>query len=136
VLLVDSSVWVLADRRKISLSELLPVDEIVATCPIIAQEILRGTQNAKHYGILRQVLFQVEMLDSPTPFERFEEAAQVFLRCRDFGVTPRSSVDCVIIATALAHDLTVVHSDRDFKHAARALPLRTLNVNPESSARS
>ncbi len=133
MLLVDSSVWVLADRREISLSELLPVDEIVATCPIIAQEILRGTHNAKHYGILRQVLFQVEMLDSPTPFERFEEAAQVFLRCRDFGVTPRSSVDCLIVATALAHDVTLVHNDRDFENISRVLPLRTLRPTRSSS---
>jgi predicted nucleic acid-binding protein len=133
VLLVDASVWILADRRRVSLSQFLPVDEIVATCPIIAQEVLRGANHARHYQSLRKLLFEVEMLDSPTPFERFEAAAGVFLTCRDAGVTPRSSVDCVVVATALAHDATVVHNDRDFENIKRFLPLRTLRPTRSSS---
>lgn len=126
MLLVDSSVWILADRQRISLSALFPVDEIVATCPAIAQEVLRGTQNARHYDVMRRLLFDVEMLDAATPFERFEAAARVFLTCRDGGITPRSSIDCLVVATALAYDATIVHNDRDFEHIKRILPLKTL----------
>ena len=126
MLLVDTSVWVLAERRRISLSQLLPLDEIVATCPVIAQEVLRGTRDAAHYQLARRLLFDVEMLDESTPFERFEAAAEVFLACRNFGVTPRSSIDCLVVATALAHDATLVHNDRDFEQIKRVLPLKTL----------
>lgn len=126
MLLVDSSVWVLADRRRISLTHFLPEEEIVATCPAIVQEVLRGTHSAKHYQATRRLLLEVEMLDPATPLERFEAAAEVFLACRDAGVTLRSSIDCLVVATALAYEATIVHNDRDFENAKRVLPLKTL----------
>jgi predicted nucleic acid-binding protein len=100
---------------------------------MIAQEVLRGTRNAKHYQLTRILLFEVEMLDISTPLERFEAAARVFLDCRDAGVSPRSSVDCLIVATALAHDATLVHDDRDFENVKRVLPLKTLRPTRSSS---
>jgi predicted nucleic acid-binding protein len=128
VVLVDSSVWILAERKKIPVASLLPPDEIVATCPMIVQEVLRGTPDAAHYEAARNVLLSAEVLDASTPFERFEAAAKVFLACRDAGITPRSSVDCLVVATAIAHDATLVHDDRDFENIGRVLPLRTLRV--------
>lgn len=128
MLLVDSSIWILAERERLWLPDLLPVDEIVSTCPMIAQEVLRGTRNAAHYDLMRRLILDVEMLDGDTPFRRFEEAARLFLTCRDAGITPRSSVDCLIAATAIAHDATIVHADRDFDHMGRVLPLKTLRV--------
>lgn len=128
MVLVDASVWILAERLKIPLAVLLPTDDVVATCPMIVQEVLRGTSDAAHYDLTRGVLLTSEMLDESTPFERFEEAAKLFLACRDAGVTPRSSVDCLVAATALAHDATLVHNDRDFDQIARVLPLKTLRV--------
>lgn len=126
MVLVDSSVWILADKRRISLSQFLPEDEVVATCPMIVQEVLRGARNPTHYEAVRQALLDTQVLDSPTPFQRFEEAARVFLACRDAGVTPRSSVDCLVVATAIAYDVPLVHNDRDFEHVARVLPLKTI----------
>lgn len=79
------------------------------------------------------LLFEAEMLDISMPFERFEAAARVFLDCRDAGVTPRSSVDCLIVATALAYDLTLVHDDRDFENMKHVFPLKTLRVTRSSS---
>ncbi|MGH2769151.1 MAG: PIN domain-containing protein [Actinomycetota bacterium] len=38
---------------------------------------------------------------------------------RHAGVTVRSSVDCLIAACALRHDLTILHHDRDFDALAR-----------------
>ncbi len=133
VLLVDSSVWILAEHQKIPLAQFLPADEIVATCPIIVQEVLRGTRNLAHYQLTRRLLLEAEMLDEPTPFERFEAAARVFLTCRDAGVTPRSSIDCLIVATALAHEVPVLHNDRDFEEMKRVLPLKTLRPTRSSS---
>lgn len=127
VVLVDSSVWILAEKRLL-VADQIPTGEKLATCPIIVQEVLRGTETPTHYNIARQVLLAVEMLDAPTPFNRFEEAAQLYLRCRDAGVTPRSSVDCLVAVTALAHGAIVLHNDRDFDHIARIFPLRTLRA--------
>lgn len=66
------------------------------------------------------MLMAVELLDDPTPLTRFEEAAQIYLRCRDAGVTP-SAVDCLVAACAIAHDIQLVHNDSDFNHIARVV---------------
>jgi len=58
----------------------------------------------------------------------FEEAAQLYRLARRQGITVRSSVDCLIAATALRHDLAVLHHDRDFPLLARVSPLREQQV--------
>jgi len=62
------------------------------------------------------------------PLERFEEAAQLYLRCRDAAFTIRKATDCLIAACAMAHAATILHRDRDFDHIARVAPLRTIRV--------
>jgi len=41
----------------------------------------------------------------------------------------RSSVDCLIAASALRHDVGVLHSDRDYTGLARVSPLRQRKVS-------
>ncbi|MFP5245877.1 MAG: hypothetical protein ACLGH0_04210, partial [Thermoanaerobaculia bacterium] len=90
MLLVDSSVWVLAERNRIVIADHIPEDEVAATCPIILQEVLRGVQSFRQYDLTRRVMLTTELLDAPTPLERFEQAARIYLACRAEGVTPRS----------------------------------------------
>ena len=133
MVLVDASVWIFAERNKIPVATLLPRDELVATCPMIMQEVLRGTSNAAHYDRVRRMLLATEVLDEATPFERFEEAAKLFLACRDDGITPRTSVDCLVAATAIAYGIPLLHDDRDFENIKRVLPLRTLRPTRSSA---
>lgn len=93
------------------------------TCPAVVLEVLRG---ARRYETVRAALLHARMLDDPTPSARFEEAAQLYRRCRDAGVTVRSSIDCLVAATALAHDATLFHDDRDYEQVRRVVPLRTV----------
>jgi predicted nucleic acid-binding protein len=128
VVLVDSSVWIMAEHGFIVIADVVPDIGEIATCPVIVQEVLRGVPTRKRYRLAREALFETIMLDAPTPFERFEQAAQVYLACRDEAITPRSGIDCLIAATALAYDATVLHDDRDFENIAKVLPLRTQPV--------
>jgi len=43
---------------------------------------------------------------------------------RKKGVTVRSSIDCLIVQTALEHDLLLLHEDRDFDEIAKIVPLK------------
>lgn len=52
----------------------------------------------------------------------------LYRTARRVGATVRSSVDCVIAACALRHDLVVLHDDRDFDAIARISPLKATNV--------
>lgn len=121
--LVDTSIWVLAQHGRF---DLYAVTEQLAICPAIMLEALRGTPNRSAFEELREVLLRAAVLDDPTPFARFEEAADLYLRCRDAGVTIRSSIDCLVAATALVHDVPILHDDRDFEHIRRVVPLKTV----------
>ena len=127
MVLLDSSVWVLVGHGRIDLRDLVPADEIIVTCPVVVNEVLRGTRAPRQYRIARAMLMAAEMVDAPTALERFEEAAQSYLACRKTGVTP-SSVDCLVAACAIANQATLLHRHSDFDHIARAIPLKAVRV--------
>lgn len=110
----------MVEHGRIRLPDLVPYDEMVATCPIIVHEVLRGTRNGQRYQAAREMLVTAMMLDGPTPLSRFEEAARLYLECRSAGVTP-SSVDCLIAVCAIAHRVPLLHRDSDFTEIARVV---------------
>jgi predicted nucleic acid-binding protein len=118
---VDTSVWVLAAGRLEHVEDYAGTEDIAVTPPVI-QEFLRGAGSAAHFALARGMFRNLTILDAPMPLDRFEEAADLYIRCRDEGVTVRKSYDCLIAATALAHGATVVHRDNDFDQIARVLP--------------
>lgn len=123
VVLVDSSLWIAVERGQIDFLDLLPEDEEIAICPTVVLEVLRGTRPERHHKT-RALLMRATMLDAPTPLERFEEAVQIYLRCRDDGITP-STPDSLIAACAIANDIPLLHDDSDFDHIADVVPLKT-----------
>jgi predicted nucleic acid-binding protein len=129
VLLVDSSAWVILEsgRSTGALRRMANYDEI-AVCPAVISEVLRGTRDSRQYQRVRDALLSTVVLDSDVPLVRFEEAAQLYVRCREAGFTVRNSFDCLIAATALAFDATLLHRDSDFEYIARVMPLRLQRV--------
>jgi predicted nucleic acid-binding protein len=123
VVLVDSSVWIVVGVRAASLSDLAEEEEI-ATCPAIVQEMLQGSSGPGDYRRWREILFSAHILDSPVPLERYEEAARLYLHCRDAGFTIRKAADCLIAACAIAHDVPVLHNDRDFQYISQVTTLK------------
>lgn len=121
--LVDSNVWIRHEHARLILMELVSEDTDIAICPAILTEVLRGVRGPKRYRETRALLMDARFFDSPTPLERFEEAAQIYLRCRDGGVTP-STVDCLIAATAIEHELPLLTFDTDFELIARYTALK------------
>ncbi|MEA2491618.1 MAG: hypothetical protein QOH21_3410 [Acidobacteriota bacterium] len=132
VILVDSSVWVLADRGRHPIGDFVEPDDIVI-CPPIAQELLQGAQDRERYWAIRDVLALVTMLDAAIPLARFQEAAWIYVRCREAGYTIRSSVDCLIAACAMAHHVELLHDDRDFDFIAKVTALQARRVSPSRS---
>lgn len=52
----------------------------------------------------------------------YVEAARMYARCRWAGITPRTSIDCLIAQIAIEHDVPLYHDDRDFELIARVAP--------------
>ncbi|MBI2922242.1 MAG: PIN domain-containing protein [Planctomycetes bacterium] len=125
MILVDTSVWIetLRARNPLSIESVLDFDEIVTCLPVV-QEVLQGFRDESAFRVARDSFLALPIVESPITVGLVEEAVGLFRAARRQGLTVRSSVDCLIAACALRHQLTVFHRDRDFPLLARVSPLQ------------
>ena len=130
--LIDTSVWSLALRRKnesLSTNERFLVAELseliregrARMIGLVRQELLSGIKATEQYEKLRLHLrsFPDEVVDTPD----YEEAAKAGNRCRAKGVVV-SIVDILLCAVANKRLWTIFTTDPDFSNYAKVLPLR------------
>ncbi len=124
--LVDTSAWIEFFRppRRLALGDLAPEPGLIVTCLPVIQEVLQGIDDERVYAAIRIAMMAWHRVDAPLGLDVVERAVDIYRRMRRDGVTVRSTVDCLIAASALGHDLTVVHCDRDFGAIARVTGLR------------
>lgn len=125
MVIVDSSVWIETFRAKnpLDLTAFVDLEEVVTCLPIV-QEVLAGFRDERAYRIAREAMLAFPIVESPLGESVFLEAVALYRAGRRAGVTVRSSVDCLIAACALRHDLEILHRDRDYPALARVAPLR------------
>ena len=73
-------------------------------------------------------MLALPIVEAPLPADVVLEAVALYRSARRRGLTVRSSVDCLIAACALRHDLEILHRDRDFGALARVSGLRQRSV--------
>ena len=130
--LIDTSVWSLALRRKnesLSTNEGFLVAELseliregrARMIGLVRQELLSGIKATEQYEKLRLHLrsFPDEVVDTSD----YEEAAKAGNRCRAKGVVV-SIVDILLCAVANKRLWTIFTTDPDFSNYAKVLPLR------------
>lgn len=125
VVLVDTSAWIEVFRRpqRLKIEEVVDFDEIVTCLPVV-QEVLQGFTSEDAFRVGRDAMQALPVVESPLGEGVFLEAVDLYRRARRAGITIRSSVDCLIAACAIRHDLTVLHDDRDYPAIARISALR------------
>jgi len=125
VILVDTSVWVevFRARRPLDLEALMDFDDVVTCLPVI-QEVLQGFRDERAYRRARLAMLALPRVESPLGEDIFSEAIDLYRGARRSGRTVRSSVDCLVAACAIRHDLEVLHRDRDYAAIAEIAPLR------------
>jgi predicted nucleic acid-binding protein len=130
--LIDTSVWSLALRRKdespgsnqrllvAELSELIREGR-ARVIGLVRQELLSGIRAAEQYEKLRLHLrsFPDEVVDTSD----YEEAAKDGNRCRAKGIVV-SIVDILLCAVAIKRQWAIFATDPDFSNYARVLALR------------
>ena len=126
MVLVDSSVWVdlLRDARTaqtLALRRLLPEGE-AALAPVIYQVILQGAASSERFTKLKRYFRTQPFLNPAHPVGTWEAAAELYMRCRLRGITPRSPHDCLVARIALEHKVPLLHDDRDFEAIAQVEP--------------
>jgi hypothetical protein len=125
VVLIDTSIWLEVERGRFNLDDFVDPGEI-AICPAIAQELLQGARTPEMYSIVWHTIMNARMLDDPTPFETFEEAARIYRNCRDDGYVIASAHDCLIAACAILNKVPLLQRDRDFEKITEVAPLEIL----------
>ncbi|HEY2120354.1 MAG TPA: PIN domain-containing protein [Candidatus Acidoferrum sp.] len=130
--LVDTSVWSLALRRKaqdLNPAETAAVSELsnlinagrAKIIGLVRQELLSGIKTSSQFEKLRMLLRSFP--DEPISTDDYESAASAGNQCRARGVAVSVS-DILICAIALSRDWAVFASDPDFVAYAKILPVK------------
>ncbi len=132
MLLVDTSAWVEVFRRPnlITLDDIAPDRDAIVTCLPVIQEVLQGFADDRLMQIAHTAMTALPCVESPLARSVFERAVDIYRRARRAGITVRSSVDCLIAACAVLHNLTVIHCDRDYSNIARVITLSQIDLAP------
>lgn len=126
--LVDTSVWSLALRRRRPSSEHGAVDELrrliangrAAMAGPIRQELLSGIRDDVVFTRLRDHLRALP--DEPVGTEDYEEAASHYNTCRARGLQG-SNTDFLLCAVASRRRMPILTTDEDFRRYATILPI-------------
>lgn len=126
--LVDTSVWSLALRRKSPhinkvVTELrkLIQDFKVEIIGAIRQEILSGIRDNNQFNELKQYFSAFP--DLPAESDDYEMAAEFFNQCREKGVQG-SNTDFLICAMSVRHQLSIFTRDNNFSLYEKHLPVK------------
>lgn len=129
--LVDSSVWSLALRRRPGdlnpeegrlsegLAQLIRAGEAAIIGPI-RQEVLSGVKPGNRFEQVREYLR--DFVDEPVTLLDYEEAARFYNTCRSRGIAG-THVDLLVCAVAYSRDLEIFTIDDDFRRYAEHLPI-------------
>jgi predicted nucleic acid-binding protein len=130
-ILVDTSVWSLALRRKKRVTQpqvgelgQLISDRRVQIIGPIRQELLSGIRDEAQFKVLERHL--AAFPDIPITTDDYVTAARFFNRCRAQGIQG-SNTDFLICSVAVRNRLGIFTTDRDFEQIAKHLPITLFN---------
>ncbi len=123
--LIDTSVWidVFRDREKRKAAQLRKRigSRDIGLSRFTQMELLQGARNQQEWELLDHYLSAQHYLEmQPTTWSN---AARLYFNLRRIGKTVRSPIDCCIAQTAIDHQLTLLHRDKDFITLATIAPL-------------
>ena len=91
---------------------------------VIFLEVLQGAGSDEEYRLIKAHLETQRFYHPMDPIDSFASAAKIYVKCRQKGITVRSTIDCLIVQTALEHNLFLLHNDADFNKIARVFPVK------------
>lgn len=117
IVLVDTSVWVNFFKANETNASLFLKNNlsniIIATCPVIVQEVLQGILSDKEFKAVNSY-FNTLTKFFDNPYELAIDAARLYRVTRKAGFTIRKPNDCLIASYAIKHNVRLLHDDKDF----------------------
>jgi predicted nucleic acid-binding protein len=128
-ILVDSSIWSLALRRKpekanpeaVALKMIIEQGEDIYLMGIILQEVLQGIKNPKDFYVLKEYLEAFPLIELMR--EDYISAAELKNHLMKKGKQV-STIDALIASTAISYGCYLFTTDRDFEHIAQYSKLK------------
>ena len=130
MILVDTSVWVDffrgAGSPEAAREARAVDDEDVCLCGLILTEVLQGIPSGREHRRVRRLLDALIYL----PMERrdYVLAADLYRAARAKGKRIRNTVDCIIAACAISHNVPLLQKDKDFLALAAVSRLKLAPV--------
>src|SRR5208283_1751519 len=87
----------------------------------IYQEILQGAKDEKEFNTLTEYLDKQIFYELKKDKQSFKAAAEIYIKCRKKGVTVRSTIDLLIVQTAIENKLSLLHNDADFDNISKVI---------------
>ena len=129
MILVDTSILIdffkgakNASSRKFR--EILRQDIPFGINSVIFLEVLQGAGSDDEYHLIKTHLETQRFYHPKDPIGSFARAARIYMECRRKGITVRSTINCLIVQTALEHNLFLLHNDGDFNKIAKIFPIK------------
>jgi predicted nucleic acid-binding protein len=127
MIVVDSSVWAAYfNGQKVPavgfLEEILTSEEDIVLLPMILTEVLAGFRSERDFEAAYQTLSGLPNL--PVSKKTYADAARLYRKLRQKGVTVRGVVDCVIAQACIENNARLLTLDRDFLNVARFTRLK------------
>lgn len=129
VVLVDTSVLIdylrgAENKATLKFQHILDNNIPFGINSFIYQEVLQGVKSDKDFQTVKEYLDTQLFYALNDPKESFASAAKIYFNCRKKGITIQSTIDCLIIQTALENELYLLHNDADFDRAAKIAGLK------------
>jgi predicted nucleic acid-binding protein len=87
----------------------------------IYQEVLQGVKTEKEFQRLKEYLDTLLFYELLQGRRSYAAAAHLYFKCRQAGYTVRSTLDFLIVQTALENNLYLLHNDKDFTNIAKVI---------------
>jgi predicted nucleic acid-binding protein len=84
-------------------------------------ELLQGAKDQSEYDILKEYLTTLPFYELKYGNKSYENAALLNIKCRDHGITIRSTIDLIIAEIALENNLYILHNDNDYTNMAKII---------------
>lgn len=130
MILVDSTVWIdyFGGRPTAEADYLDSVlsQDLILVGDIILAEVLQGFRSDHDFEQARRALQRFTQVSMVGP-ELAVRSAMHYRRLRRVGISVRKTIDCLIATWCIAHDVALLHSDRDFDPFERHLGLRVVH---------
>lgn len=92
------------------------------TTEVILMEVLQGTRDDEAFDKIKSFMESLPLIE--LAYDDYFEAANIYRTCRKRGITIRKSIDCIIAALAINHDLELFSNDRDFDNIRKHFNLK------------